>query len=289
MEENEMLEQTNETENVETETTEEITEEGIELTDTAEADEANVNEPEKTEVKKTLRELLEDSDYQAEFNEMIKGRLARKDREYQRELSKYKDTENVLRTTLNVGDNEDVNQKLREVYEAEGVKLPNRYEPGLSEREIERLGIGDAEDIIAEGHEAMEREANRLANVGYANLNSREKVTFNRLAGILTAEKEQSELLKLGAKKEILEDKEFISFREKFNSNVPIKDIYELYHSQNTQKKDIKPMGSMKDTNSKNVTEKEYYSPEDVEKLTDDDWKKPGTWDKVRASQKTWK
>lgn len=292
MEETEMLEQTNETEKVETGTTEEITDEGIELTDTADADEVIVNEPEKKEVKKTLRELLEeDPEYQEEFNGMIKGRLARKDREYQKELSKYKDTDNVLRATLNVKDGEDVNEKLREVYEADGVKLPSRYEPGLSDREIERLGNGDAEDIIAEGYDAMETEANRLANIGYANLNQREKVAFNRLASELTIRKEKSDLKKLGVSDvdKLLNDDNFIGFKGQFRPNTSIKTIYEMYQNQNSQKKDIRPMGSMKDTNSKNVVEKDFYSPEDVKNLTDDEWKKPGIWEKVRASQKKWK
>ena len=289
MEENEMLELTNETENTDTQTVEE-TEEGIELTDTADADEVNVNEPEKEEVKLSLRELLkENPDYQDEFNEMIKPRLNRKDREYQKELSKYKDTENVLRSTLKVKDDEDVNEKLREYYENEGVKLPSRYEPGLSSREIEALAKSDVEDIVAEGDDAMFNEAERLANIGYKNLNEREKVVFNSLYERLNKKKETTELQKLGADEKLLEDKDFVSFKNQFNSNTPIKTIFELFQKTTNPKADIKPMGSMKDTNSKDSTEKDYYTPEDVEKLTDEDWNKPGIWEKVRASQRKWK
>lgn len=291
MEENEMLELTNEAENIETQTIEE-NEEGIELTDTAEVEETNEVESteEKEEIKKTLRELLkENPDYQDEFNEMIKPRLNRKDREYQKELSKYKDTENVLRSTLNVKDNEDVNEKLREYYENEGVKLPNRYEPGLSLKEIEALAKSDVEDIIAEGDDAIYNEAERLANIGYNNLNEREKVVFNSLAEKLTKKKEITELQKLGADEKLLEDRDFTSFKNQFNSNTPIKTIFELYQKTTTSKADIKPMGSMKDTNAKSNTEKDYYTPEDVEKLTDEDWNKPGVWEKVRASQRKWK
>lgn len=289
MEQEEMLEQTNEAENVETETTEEITEEGINLTDTTETEKETVEE--KTEVKKTLRELLEENpDYQEELTEtIIKPRLARKDREYQKELSKYKDTDNVLRATLNVKEGEDVNQKLREAYEADGIELPSRYEPGLNDRDIERLGIGDAEDIIVLGNNAMKAEANRLANIGYANLNPREKATFNRLANELTSRKEKSELKRLGAPEDLLNDDRFIQFKKQFNSNASMETIYGMYQKQYTPKKDISPMGSMKDTNQKVVNEKDFYSPEDVKNLTDDDWKKPGIWEKVRASQKKWK
>lgn len=292
MEENEMLELTNETENTDTQTVEE-TEEGIELTDTAEAEatEKVVSTEEKKEVKPSLRDLLKDNpDYQEELNEyIVKPRLARQDREHQKELSKYKDTENVLRSTLKVKDDEDVNEKLREYYENEGVKLPSRYEPGLSSREIEALAKSDVEDIVAEGDDAMFNEAERLANIGYKNLNEREKVVFNSLAEKLNKKKEITELQKLGADEKLLEDKNFTSFKNQFNSNTPIKTIFELYQKTTNPKADIKPMGSMKDTNLKDSVEKDYYTPEDVMKLTDEDWAKPETWGKVRASQRKWK
>ena len=186
-----MLEQTNETENVDTQTTEENVG-GIELTDTSEA--ANAVEETK-EVKKTLRELLkENPEYQEEFNGMVKNRLDRKDREYQKEISKYKDTENVLKSTLGASDINEANKKLREYYESEGVKLPDVYTPGLSSREIEVLAKAEAEDVIAEGYDAMLNEANRLAEKEYKNLNEREKIIFNTLAEKLTEEDNKSKI-----------------------------------------------------------------------------------------------
>ena len=155
MENEEMLEQTNETENVETQTTEEMVDEGIELTDTSNS---NEEELEKKEVKKTLRELLkENPDYQEELNEtIIKPRIRkvenRMEREYQKEISKYKDTENVLKSTLGASDIDEANKKLREYYESEGVKLPEVYKPGLSSREIEVLAKADAQDFIEDGY-----------------------------------------------------------------------------------------------------------------------------------------
>lgn len=289
MEETEMLEQTNETENVETQTTEEIVDEGIELTDTLEVEEeSSESTEEKKEVKKTLRELLEeDLGYQEEFNEMIKGRLARKDREHQRELSKYKDTDNVLRSALKITDDEDVNQKLREVYEADGVELPSRYEPGLSSREIEALANIDVEDIIADGHEAMVTEANRLAEKGYKNLNDREKLVFTKLAEKLTFDEDKKQLLSLGAKEEILKDKDFIDFRNKFNSDVPIKDVYELYKSRQPKPKVENP-GSMKNK-KQNDGIKDFYTPEEASKFTRFDYdKNPKLLEAVEKSMQQW-
>lgn len=274
MENEEMLEQTSEAENVETQTTEE-NEEGIELTDTSEGveeDKETIETEENKEVKKSLREILEsDESYQQEFSDMIKGRLDRQERKFQKELSKYRDTDNVLRTTLNLNEDDDVNSKVREFYENEGVKLPEPIKAGLSTREIERLGIGDAEDIIVDGYEAMEEEANRLARIGYQNLNERERVCFNKLAETLTNEKNKRELLTLGAKEELLSDKDFIKFRNQFNLNTPIKDIYSLYKNSQPKPKVDNP-GSMKNTPSK--TEKDFISEEEYDKMSREEVRK---------------
>ena len=45
----------------------------------------------------------------------------------------------------------------------------------------------------------------------------------------------------------------------------------------------------MKDTNVKNHVEKEFYSPEDVKNLSQEDWDRPGVFEKVLASQRKWK
>lgn len=286
MENEEMLEQTNETENVETQTTEEMVDKGIELTDTSNSHEEQL---ETKEVKQTLREILKSNpEYQEEFSEMMKARLDRKDREFQKELSKYKDTENVLKSTLGANNTEEVNKKLREYYEAEGIKLPEVYKPGLSSREIEVLAKADAQDFINEGYDSMLNEANRLASKEYKNLNERERIIFNTLAEALTEENTKRDLLKIGAKEELLSNKDFIDFKSKFNSKTPIGDIYNLFLKTQDSKSKPAAIGSMKDTTAQKET-KDFYSPKDVENLTDDEWAKPGVWEKALASIKKWK
>lgn len=281
MENEEMLEQTNEAENVETQTTEEM-EEGIELTDTSEEVGEEVETEEKEEVKKSLKELLrENPEYQEEYNNMLKLRLDREDRKHQKELSKYKDTENVLRSTLNLKDGDDTNEKLREFYEAEGVKLPEAVKPGLSSGEIEALAKYNAEQIIDSGMDEMEREANRLANIGYINLNESERIIFNKLCEKLSAEKDKESLLKLGAKEDLLKDKEFIDFRKQFNSNVPMEKIYSLYTMNKPKPKAANP-GSMK--NNDVIGQKDTYTAEEISKLTDEQLDDPKIWEAVRKS-----
>lgn len=272
MENEEMLEQTNETENVDTQTTEENVD-GIELTDTSDTEKETEPVEEKEEVKTFTQE---------EVDEIVKRRLARKEREYQKELSKYKDTDNVLRSTLKIQDGDDTNAKLREYYEAEGISLPKAIEPGLSSREIEVLAKDDADEIIAEGYDAMYDEAQRLANIGYNNLNEREKIIFTKLGDKLTEEKDKKELRRLGAKDSLLTDENFISFRKQFNSNVPMETIYGLYTKSQKPKTAKENPGSMKNSEINPV--KDYYTPEEISKLTDEQLDDPKIYAAVRKS-----
>lgn len=281
MEEKEMLEQTNETENVETQTTEENVE-GIELTDTAKVETEEQSTEEKEEVKKTLRELLkENPDYQEEYNQMMKTRLDRKDREFEKTLSKYRDTEEVLKTALNAKDIGDANTKLREFYKNEGIEIPAVYEPGLTSREIEALAKSDASEFIEEGYDAMIDEANRLASIGYANLNDREKILFVSLGDEITRINDEKELKKLGANENLLTDKDFKEFRSQFTSSTPIEKIYALYKGTQPKSKVENP-GSMKNTPTEKV--KDFYTEDEINKLTLDDLDKPGVFEAVRKS-----
>lgn len=270
MEENEMLEQTNDTENVENQTTEEM-DEGIELTDTTETEEEPVEE--KEEVKTFTQE---------EVDEIVKRRLARKERDYQRELSKYKSTEEVLKAGLEATDITDAEDKLREFWSNQGIKLPDKETSRLTQEDREDQAVGRFERLSKEGYDSMEDEANRLARIGYQNLNETDKILFNKLAESLTKENNRKELLKLGANEEILSDKSFNDFRDKFNSNVPISEIYDMYMKNNKPKTVKENPGSMKNSDV-NIT-KDFYTPEEISKLTDEQLDDPKIWEAVRRS-----
>ena len=274
MEEEEMLEQTNDTENVESQTTEEI-DEGIELTDTTDSEEVNMTsiDDEKKEVKTFTQE---------EVDAIVQKRLARKERDFQKELSKYKSTEEVLKAGLNATDINDAEDKLREYWGNEGIKLPDRIKPGLTEHQLEVLARDDAKEIIDTGDiKTIEYEANRLASIGWDNMNHQEKVEFQELANYLTHEKDKTELLKLGAKEEILSDKSFNDFRKKFANDVPISEIYDMY-MKNKPKTVKENPGSMK--NSDVNVSKDFYTLEEIAKLSDEQLDDPKIWDIVRKS-----
>lgn len=281
MEEKEMLEQTNDTENVETQTTEEIGE-GIELTDTADSIEVNEtsNDDEKEEVKTFTQE---------EVDKMIQKRLARKEREYQKELSKYKNVESVLNAGLGTESIDEADTKLRDFYKEQGVELPAPVKPGLSDDELQYLGQKDANDILELGLEEAEEEANRLAQKGYQNLNPREEAEFNKLAQTLTYEKQKKELKSIGADTKILESKEFQDFKNQFNVGADIKNIYNLYSktSQSKENKNIEKIGSMKNNPSNEI--KDFYTYEESLKFTREDFdKNPELFKAVENSMTKW-
>lgn len=262
MEEEEMLEQTNDTENVENQTTEEI-DEGIELTDTTDSEEVNTTstDDEKEEVKTFTQE---------EVDAIVQKRLARKERDFQKELSKYKSTEEVLKAGLNATDINDAEDKLREYWGSEGIKLPERIKPGLTEHQLEVLARDDAKEIIDTGDiKSIQEEANRLASIGWDNMNHQERVEFQELANYLTNEKDKTELLKLGAKEEILSDKSFNDFRKKFTNDVPVSEIYDMY-MKNKPKQKVENPGSMKSDGSGSL--KTFYTYEEASKLTAEDF-----------------
>ena len=271
-----MLEQTNETENTETQTAEEK-EEGIELTDTAEVEntEETIKEP------KTLSELLEEHpEVQDEINTMIQKRLNRKEREHQKELSKLNNLENLLNKGLGTNNLSDAENTLREAWKEQGIELPEPTNPGLTDRELSVLGKAEADEIIDLGLEETKKEANRLAIIGYDNLNKKEQVIFDTLSKKLMYEKNKEELKDLGVNPKLLEDKNFKDFSEMFSTKAKLKDIVNLYNKNN--KKNYEKMGSMKGTEEKKV--KDYYTDEEIRKLSLDDLDDPKVWEAVRKS-----
>ena len=282
MENEEMLEQTNETENVDTQTTEEIGE-GIELTDTSETTESDVV-AEPTSSDETVEEEKEEvkTFTQEEVDAIVQKRLARKERDFQKELSKYKSAEEVLKTGLEATDITGAEDKLRAFWGEQGVKLPEKVKPGLTQHQMEILARGEAEEFIEEGYDSMKTEANRLASKGYQNLNESEKIIFDRLAERLTNEDNKRALLKLGASEELLSDKSFNDFRKKFNSNVPISEVYDMYMKNNKPKTVKENPGSMKNSDVNGT--KDFYTPEEIAKLTDEQLDDPKIWEVVRKS-----
>lgn len=278
MEKEEMLEQTNETENVDTQTTEEFVE-GIELTDTTDTTET---EEKVVEEKKEVKTFTQD-----EVDKIVRKRLARQEKDYQKELSKYKNVETVLNVGLGTSNIDEADSKLREYYKEQGLNIPEPTNPGLSDRELQILGEAEADEILELGLEEAEQEANRLARKGHSNWNAREKATFNKLAQTLNREKQKHELTSIGADTNILDSKEFKEFASQFAPSANIKNIYNLYSNQGNKKENKEKIGSVKNDKSNGL--EDFYTYEESLKYSKEDLdKNPELFKRICDSMSKW-
>ena len=217
---------------------------------------------------------------QDEVNEIVGKRIARKEAKIRKEYDrKYGDLESVLKAGTGKESVEEVTDTLKQFYQKKGVKLPQK--PTYSDRDIETLAMADARDIIDSGYDEVVEEVDRLAQLG-ANMSPREKALFKTLAEHRQATERGNELSQIGVTEDVYNSREFKEFASKFNANTPIREIYDLY-AKTQPKKEIKPMGSMRH-NSQNSGVKDYYSPEEISRLTEEDLANPEVWAVVRRS-----
>lgn len=281
METNEMLEQTNETEIVETQTTEEIVEEeGIEFTNTETTEEV---EGTVDEVEEPKEELLP----KADVNKIVEARLARERRKFNQEKAKYEDLVNTLKVGMGKDNIDEISNDMKTFYKEQGIEIPEyRYN---NERDEKILAKADAEEIINAGEEEMERVANEIASKPFEQRSAREKTIFNELAQRLMINRSAKELEKIGVKRDLLEDKSFKTFAEKFSVNTPITEIYEMYSKLNkSETTPKKPVGSVKTTTETDVI-KDFYSYEESLKFTKKDFdRNPELFKAVQKSMTKW-
>lgn len=277
--ENEMLEHTNETENIDTQTTEENEDSIIQEETSGEVEE--VPEVEEVDKKKSFKEFLrENPDYQEELNNIVKNRLDKQKDRIEREYSdKYGRLEQIVNIGLGTESIEDATEKLTNYYEKKGMKIPDA--PKYSDRDIEALASRDAEDIISCGYEDIVEEVERLAKIGLENMTQRDKIVFKKLAEERKREEDNSSLATLGVTREkINSDSEFLEYEKKLNPELSLKEKYEMYLASKPKKKTEK-MDSMK---SGTLREKEFYTPEEISNLTEEELDDPKVWEAVRRS-----
>ena len=260
----------NETENVEQQTTEENVD-GVDVggktVDTTE-NEATTETP---TVETFTKEQVDD---------MIAKKLARKEAKIRREYeNKYSRLETVVNTGLGTNSIEESTSKLEEFYKRKGIDIPTA--PTYSEREAELLAQGEADDIISAGYDEVVEEVDRLASIGVENMSARDKALFSKLATYRQETEQENEVRALGISKDEINSQEFKDFSSKLNPNLSLKEKYEMY-SQIKPKKETKKIGSVKSGMTSQV--KDYYSPEEIERLTEEDLDDPKVWEAVRRS-----
>ena len=264
------------TENTEAQPVEE-NEEGIELTDTTSNNEENQSV--KTYTDEDLERIVNER-----VNEILPTKIEREkrkiERTYRDKLSQYEETQSILSAGLGTNDITESNQKMREFYKEQGIDIPAYQKPRYSDDDEKALGELEASKIIKLGFDEMQEEANRLAEKGQ-NMTVRDRAMFTVLASELTTQKNIRELAKIGVKADVLENPEFKQFTSKFNRDVPIQDIYEMYNKfNNKEPKKYEQIGSLK--NNKEPTKKDYYSNEEIAKMSPEEIRK--NWDVIRKS-----
>ena len=296
MEDEEMLETTNETENVDTQTTEEN--EDLELTDSTETeevdeesednsqDDSQPNEDEGKHNSKSLNELLaENPALQEEFNERMQSRLKRQKDKLTREYTnKYSRIEDLLTAGVGGKSVEENTRLLENMFKEQGIDVPDN-KPRYSREEVEILANHEADSIIEAG-ETVE-ELNRLLKIGYENMTDRDKVIYKKLADAKKTEDDRKALRSLGINEDFLNEKEFKEFEKEYGipADMPIDKKYLLFQKTQNKNKDTSNVGrpgSMKNNDSK--VEKDTFTSEEIDLLRPEDYDDPKIMAKVRKS-----
>lgn len=233
---------------------------------------------------------------QEDIDNAVKSRVGRVERKYKRELAE-KDNEleelrqlkSTLRKGLELNEDDNVLEKVNSFYKEQGVDIP-QFESSTNKRDTQRLGELDAQDLIGSADfDEIQNRANELnKKIQQGKITERENAEFMQLGSYLTKELQAKKLKEKGADENIIDDKSFKDFVSKFNSNMPISEIYDLYSKLN-HKEVTKPAstGSIKSSVGESKV-KTYYTSEEVDKLTSKDLDNPTVFKNVMASMKKW-
>ena len=224
---------------------------------------------------------------QEEVDAIVGKRLARKEARIRKEYDrKYGDLEGVLKAGTGKESIEEMTDTFKQFYQKKGIQMPEK--PAYSDNDIAVLAKADAEDIIRSGYDDVVEEVDRLTALGVANMTAREKAIFKTLAEHRQSAERGRELSKLGVTEDVYNSSEFKDFAGKFTPNTPIRDIYDIY-AKTQPKKEIRTMGSMKNSTTDDGTVKDFYTRDEALRFTKKDFdKNPALYKAVEASMLKW-
>lgn len=249
----------------------------------------NVGEPINTgAAEQPKAKIYSEDEFNARLNEVLAKKIARKESRIRKEFEqKYGDLENVLKAGTGKESVEEVTDSLTKFYESKGIKIHQK--PNYTEKDIETLATADANEIIGYGYDEVVEEVDRLTKLGFENMTARDKAYFKVLAEHRQKAEHKQELSKIGVTEDVYNSQEFQDFKKQFNPTTPVADIFNIYNKMQP-KKDIKPMGSMRNTPSEDTGVKDFYSYEEANKFTIEDFNKnPALYEAVKKSMLKWK
>ena len=238
-------------------------------------------------VETTTEEIPAKTYTQEEVDAIVGKRIARKEAKIRKEYDrKYGDLEEVLKAGTGKNSVEEMTNTFKDFYTKKGIKIPEK--PTYSAKDIEVLARAEAEEFIRGGYEDVVEEVDRLSEVGVANMTAREKAVFKVLAEHRQNTERSKELTKIGVTEDVINSNEFKDFAGKFNANTPLTDIYDIYR-KTQPKKEIRTMGSMKNSSSDNGTVKDFYTRDEALQFTKKDFdKNPALYKAVTESMLKW-
>lgn len=253
--------------------------EEVEEQPTQQPEEEVQTEPLQEERKFTREEV--DRMVNEKVNEILPGKIARREAKIRRETDRqYGELMGLLRAGTGKESVEDITGAVRGYYGQRGVQTP--AVPQYSERETQILAQAEAKEIIRGGFDEVVEEVDRLARIGLQNMNPKEKAMFAVLAQHRQQQEQGRELEKLGVTRDVYESQEFREFAKLMDKSVPMQKVYELYQKTRPQKETYQTMGTMKQEPAKGP--KDYYTPEEIERLTEEELDDPKVWEAVRRS-----
>jgi hypothetical protein len=228
-----------------------------------------------------------EAEFNAKLDEVLGKKLARREAKIRKEYDrKYGDLEEVLKAGTGKDNVEEVTDTFRQFYEKKGIQI--RKKPDYTDDDIRVLAQADADEFIRGGYEDVVEEVDRLTGIGFDNMTAREKATFKVLAEHRQNTERGKELTQMGVTEDVYNSKEFKDFAKMFKSDIPITTVFDQYR-KTQPKKEIKTMGSMKNTDSGDNGVKDFYTVEEARKFTKADFdKNPALFKAVEKSMQKW-
>jgi hypothetical protein len=224
-----------------------------------------------------------EEEFNTKLNEVLGKKLARREAKIRKEYDrKYGDLEEVLKAGTGKESVEEITGTFRDFYTKKGIQFQQK--PTYSERDIQVLAQAEAEDIIRGGFDEVVEEVDRLTELGVANMTAKEKAMFKVLAEHRQSMERGHELSKIGVTEDVYNSDDFKKFASQFNPSTPITDVFDIYRKSQPHK-NIKTMGSIKNTESADDGVKDFYTIEEIKKFSKEDFdKNPKLWANVQKS-----
>lgn len=215
-----------------------------------------------------------------EIDRLLPQKMERRTARIRKELDgQYGELIGLLQTSTGKQEIGDIANALRDGIGRSGKQVPEQSQ--YTDEDIRILARAEAEDIIRGGDDEIAYELGRLGK--RANPSKREQETIRLLQEHQHNGRRDRELAQIGVPENVRRSEQFRNFAAQFTDRVPMKDVYQLFEKSTKPQKQIETMGSMH-SGAKQTGVKDYYSPEEIAKLSDADLDNEEVWQAVRRS-----